>query len=241
MKGKTVLVTGASRGIGKAIALYFAERGSNIVLNYIGDLPQDVISEIEEKGVSCFPIYADVSDYEAAESLIKAAKEKFGTIDVLVNNAGITKDGLIIRMSEQDFDSVININLKGTFNTIKAASNIMLKQKSGAIVNIASVVGIMGNVGQANYSASKAGVIGLTKSVAKELAMRGITCNAVAPGFIETVMTDVLSDDVKEKMLSSIPLKRFGNAEDVAKAVYFLAGADYITGQVLNVCGGMLM
>ena len=241
LKGKTAVVTGAAKGIGKAIAVRFAQEGCNIVLNYRSSVDEEVIKEIESYGVECFPVKGDVSKFEDAEALIKGAKEKFGSVDVLVNNAGITKDGLLMRMSEENFDAVINTNLKGTFNTIRHASNVMLKQRSGAIINMASVVGEIGNIGQANYSASKAGVIGLTKTTARELASRGITCNAIAPGFIETDMTAVLKEDIKTAMAAQIPLKRFGQAEDVAEAAVFFAKNRYITGQVLNVDGGMVM
>lgn len=241
LKNKTVIVTGAAKGIGRAIALRFAKEGCNIVLNYRSNVSDELIEEIKSYGVECLPFKADVSVYSEAETLIKESKKHFGSVDVLVNNAGITRDMLIMRMSEDEFDSVINTNLKGTFNTIRHVSSVMLKQKSGAIINLSSVVGLMGNVGQANYAASKAGVIGLTKSTARELAARGITCNAIAPGFIETDMTAVLKDDVKEAMLNTIPLKRFGQAEDIAEAAVFLAKNRYITGQVLNVDGGMVM
>lgn len=241
LKNKTVIVTGAAKGIGRAIALRFAKEGCNIVLNYRSNVSDELIEEIKSYGVECLPFKADVSVYSEAETLIKESKKHFGSVDVLVNNAGITRDMLIMRMSEDEFDSVINTNLKGTFNTIRHVSSVMLKQKSGAIINLSSVVGLMGNVGQANYAASKAGVIGLTKSTARELAARGITCNAIAPGFIETDMTSVLKDDVKEAMLNTIPLKKFGQTEDIAEAAVFLAKNRYITGQVLNVDGGMVM
>ena len=241
LKGKTAVITGAAKGIGKAVAVAFAKEGCNIVLNYRSTVSDEVIKEIESYGVECMAVKGDVSVFEEAEALIKGAKEKFGSVDVLVNNAGITKDGLLMRMSESDFDSVLNTNLKGTFNTIRHASNIMLKQRAGAIINMASVVGEIGNVGQANYAASKAGVIGLTKTTARELAARGVTCNAIAPGFIETDMTAVLKDDIKEAMAANIPLKRFGTGEDVAQAAVFLAKNRYITGQVINVDGGMVM
>lgn len=241
LKNKTVIVTGAAKGIGRAIALRFAKEGCNIVLNYRSNVSDELIEEIKSYGVECFPFKADVSVYSEAETLIKESKKHFGSVDVLINNAGITRDMLLMRMSEDEFDSVINTNLKGTFNTIRHVSSVMLKQKSGAIINLSSVVGLMGNVGQANYAASKAGVIGLTKSTARELAARGITCNAIAPGFIETDMTAVLKDDVKEAMLNTIPLKKFGQAEDIAEAAVFLAKNRYITGQVLNVDGGMVM
>lgn len=241
LKGKTVIVTGGAKGIGKAIAVKFAQEGCNIVLNYRSSLNEDVVKEIEGYNVECMAVKGDISNFEDALALVKGAKERFGSVDVLVNNAGITKDGLLMRMSEEDFDAVINTNLKGCFNTIRHVSSIMLKQKSGAIINMASVVGEIGNVGQANYAASKAGVIGLTKSTARELASRGITCNAIAPGFIETDMTDVLSDEIKATMSAAIPLKRFGSVDDVAKTAVFLAKSPYITGQVINVDGGMVM
>ena len=241
LKGKTAVITGAAKGIGRATAIRFAKEGCNIVLNYRSSISDELIAEIEGYGVECMPFKADVSKFDEAEMLIKEAKKKFGSVDVLVNNAGITRDMLIMRMSEDEFDSVISTNLKGTFNTIRFASNIMLKQRAGAIINMSSVVGLIGNAGQANYAASKAGVIGLTKATAKELAARGVTCNAIAPGFIETDMTEVLSDEVKNQMLASIPLKRFGNADEVAEVCVFLAKNRYITGQVINVDGGMVM
>ena len=241
LKGKTAVITGAAKGIGRATAIRFAKEGCNIVLNYRSNVSDELIAEIEGYGVECMPFKADVSKIDEAEMLIKEAKKKFGSVDVLVNNAGITRDMLIMRMSENEFDSVISTNLKGAFNTIRFASNIMLKQRAGAIINMSSVVGLIGNAGQANYAASKAGVIGLTKATAKELAARGVTCNAIAPGFIETDMTEVLSDEVKNQMLASIPLKRFGNADEVAEVCVFLAKNRYITGQVINVDGGMVM
>ena len=241
LNGKTAVVTGAAKGIGKAAAIAFAKKGCNIVLNYHSTLPDGVVSEIEACGVKCLPVKGDVADFEFAAQLVKDVKKEFGTLDVLVNNAGITRDMLLMRMSEEQFDQVINTNLKGTFNMVRHASSIMLKQRSGAIINMASVSGVTGNIGQVNYSASKAGVIGLTKSAARELAQRGVTCNAIAPGFIETDMTDVLGEDVKEAMLGSIPLKRYGSVEDIASAAVFLAENTYITGQVLNVDGGMVM
>ena len=241
LKGKNVIVTGAAKGIGKAVAIAFAEEGCNIVLNYHSHVDPDTITEIESYGVICKPMQGDVSDFSFVSDMVKEVKKELGSIDVLVNNAGITRDMLLMRMSEEQFDSVINTNLKGTFNMVRHVSNVMLKQKSGAIINMASVVGINGNVGQANYAASKAGVIGLTKSAAKELAARGITCNAIAPGYVETDMTAVLGDNVKEAILSAIPLKRAGQAEDIARAAVFLADNPYITGQVLNVDGGMVM
>lgn len=241
LKGKTVIVTGAAKGIGKEIALQFAKEGCQIVLNYRSQVAPETIAEIEACGVKCKPVQGDVSDFSFAADLAKEVKKEFGSIDVLVNNAGITRDMLLMRMSEEEFDSVIQTNLKGTFNMVRHVSNIMLKQKSGSIINMASVVGITGNVGQANYAASKAGVIGLTKSAAKELAARGITCNAIAPGYVETDMTAVLKDDVKAAILETVPLKRAGNVGDIARAAIFLAENTYITGQVLNVDGGMVM
>ena len=241
LKGKTVIVTGASKGIGKAIAVSFAKEGCNIVLNYHSNVSDETIKEIEDCAVRCMPVQGDVSDFDFAKNLIKDVKKEFGTIDVLVNNAGITKDMLLMRMSEEQFDSVIATNLKGSFNMIRHTSSVMLKQRSGAIINMSSVSGVAGNIGQANYAASKAGVIGLTKATAKELAQRGVTCNAIAPGFIETDMTAVLADETKEAILNSIPLSRAGKPEDVANAAVFLAKNNYITGQVLNVDGGMIM
>lgn len=241
LKGKTVVVTGGAKGIGRAIALKFAENGANIVLNYRSQVPDDLISEIKSKGVECVTFKADVSDFEQALGLIEAAVSNFQTLDVLVNNAGITRDTLLMRMKEEDFDEVINVNLKSAFNTTKHASKIMLKQRSGSIINMSSVVGVAGNIGQANYAASKAGIIGLTKTVARELAARGITCNAIAPGFIQTAMTDVLSENIKESTLEGIPLKRFGQPEEVAELAVFLAKNKYITGQVINIDGGMVM
>lgn len=241
LEGKTVLVTGAAKGIGKAIALAFAKQGCNIVLNYRSNVSDDTIKEIEAYNVKCMPLQGDVSDFATAAEIVKKAKKEFGTVDVLVNNAGITKDMLLMRMSEEEFDSVIQTNLKGTFNMIRHVSSVMLKQRSGAIINMSSVVGVTGNAGQANYAASKAGVIGLTKATAKELAARGVTCNAIVPGFVETDMTAVLTDEQKSMMLEAIPLKRYGQVEDIANAAVFFAKNTYITGQVLNVDGGMVM
>lgn len=241
LEGKTVLVTGAAKGIGKAIALAFAKQGCNIVLNYRSNVSDDTIKKIEAYNVKCMPLQGDVSDFATAAEIVKKAKKEFGTVDVLVNNAGITKDMLLMRMSEEEFDSVIQTNLKGTFNMIRHVSSVMLKQRSGAIINMSSVVGVTGNAGQANYAASKAGVIGLTKATAKELAARGVTCNAIAPGFVETDMTAVLTDEQKSMMLEAIPLKRYGQVEDIANAAVFFAKNTYITGQVLNVDGGMVM
>ena len=243
-ENKVALITGGTRGIGKAIAKKFAENGYNLVINYVSENTdlEKLRNDINSKNEILF-VRANVGDFESSEELVKQAVEKFGKIDVLVNNAGITRDNLIMRMKEEDFDNVINTNLKGTFNVTKNVVPYMMKKRSGKIVNISSVVGVSGNAGQCNYAASKAGIIGFTKSIAKELASRNILANCVAPGFIDTDMTEVLSDSVKENINSQIPLKRMGTAEEIAKAVYFLAGEDntYITGQVLNVDGGMLM
>ena len=241
---KIALITGANRGIGEAIALRFAKAGYNIVINHIGSIDEEAIREkYAPFGVEVEFLAADVSNYAECEAMVNEVVKKYGKIDVLVNNAGITKDGLLMKMSEADFDSVINVNLKGTFNMSKIVSTLMMKKRNGKIVNIASVVGVSGNAGQCNYAASKAGIIGFTKSLAKELASRNILANCVAPGFIATNMTAVLSDNVKENINSQIPLKRMGNVEEIANAVYFLGGEEntYITGQVLNVDGGMLM
>ena len=241
LKDKTVIVTGAAKGIGRAMAVAFAKEGANIVVNYRSTPPDETVKEVEAQGVKCLAVQADVSSFEESEKLVEAAKEAFGSVDVLVNNAGITRDTLIMRMSEADFDAVISTNLKGCFNMVKHASKVMLKQKSGAIINMSSVIVLIGNAGQANYAAAKAGIIGITHSAAKELAPRGITCNAIAPGFIETDMTAVLSDKVKENILANIPLKRMGKPEEIAETAVFLAKSKYITGQVIAVDGGMVM
>ena len=242
---KTALVTGASRGIGRAIALTLAAKGYAVALNYAGSqaAAEAVKGEIEAAGGKAFTIQGDVSKAEDVDRIFKTIKEEFGQLDVLVNNAGITRDGLLIRMKEESWDAVLSTDLKSDFLTIKAAAQMMIINKNGSIINIASVVGIMGNIGQANYAAAKAGVIGLTKACAKELAARNIRVNAVAPGFIATDMTDAIPEKNKEAMLTAIPLGRMGLAEDVAKAVSFLASDDasYITGQVLKVDGGMVM
>ena len=243
-ENKVALITGGTRGIGKAIAKKFAENGYDLIINYVSENTdlEKIKKDINSNNEILF-VRANVGDFNSCEELVKKAIEKFGKIDVLVNNAGITRDNLIMRMKEEDFDKVINTNLKGTFNVTKNVVPYMMKKKSGKIVNISSVVGVGGNAGQCNYAASKAGIIGFTKSIAKELASRNILANCVAPGFIDTDMTEVLSDTVKDNINSQIPLKRMGSAEEIAKAVYFLAGEDntYITGQVLNVDGGMLM
>ena len=245
LKDKVAIVTGGTRGIGRAIALKLADKGANIVINYRNSdkEAEELKAILEEKGVKVLTVKCDISNFEDSKNLMNKCKEVFGKIDILVNNAGITKDTLIMRMKEEDFDSVIDVNLKGTFNCAKHASAIMLKQRFGKIINMTSVVGIAGNAGQVNYAASKAGVIGLTKSLAKELGSRGITVNAVAPGFINTDMTASLSEKVKEEASKKIPLKRLGDPEDVANLVGFLASdaANYITGQVINVDGGMVM
>lgn len=241
LKDKTVIVTGAAKGIGRAVATAFAKEGANVVVNYRSTQPDETVKAIEAEGVKCLAVQADVSSFEEAEKLVEVAKEAFGSVDVVVNNAGITRDTLLMRMSAEDFDAVINTNLKGCFNMVKHTSKVMLKQKSGTIINMSSVIGLIGNAGQANYAAAKAGVIGITKSAAKELSARGITCNAIAPGFIETDMTAVLSDKVKENILANIPLKRMGTPEEIAETAVFLAKAKYITGQVITVDGGMVM
>lgn len=245
LAGKIAVVTGASRGIGRAIAIRLAGEGATVVINYNGskEKAEEVKQEIEGAGGKAAVCQCNVADFDQCQAFIQKVIDEFGRIDILVNNAGITRDGLLMKMSEEDFDQVIETNLKGAFHTIRFASRQMLRQKSGRIINLSSVVGVTGNAGQANYAASKAGVIGLTKSAARELASRGITVNAIAPGFIETDMTSVLSEKVKEGAAAGIPLGAFGKPEDVAAAVAFLASdeAGYITGQVLHVDGGMVM
>ena len=242
---KVVLVTGGSRGIGREVAEVYAENGYDVVINYVSDKTdvEGIKKEFEEKGVKCLLVKADVSKAEDVNNMVEEAIEKKRKIDVLVNNAGITRDTLLMRMSEEDFDKVIEINLKGTYLVTKAVTKYMMKKRQGSIINLASVVGVVGNAGQCNYSASKAGVIGFTKSVAKELASRNIRANAVAPGFIATDMTSVLSDSVKENINAQIPLKRMGTAREVAEVIYFLGSekSSYITGQVINIDGGMVM
>lgn len=245
LQGKTALVTGSSRGIGRSIALALAEAGADVAVNYAGneEAAARVVAEIEAFGVRAYAAKAHVGSSEQFEGMVKSMLEAWGRIDILVNNAGITRDNLIMRMKEEEFDQVIETNLKGVFNGIKAVTRPMMKQRSGRIINISSVVGVLGNAGQANYVAAKAGVIGLTKASARELASRGITVNCVAPGFIETDMTDELPEEYRQKLLADIPLARLGQPEEIANAVLFLAGdsASYMTGQTLHVDGGMAM
>jgi len=245
LEGKTALVTGGARGIGKAIALKFASEGANVAFS---DLNYDAAAEALEAEISAFGVkskgYAsDASSFESSESLISAVAAEFGRIDILVNNAGITRDNLLMRMTEADWDLVIKVNLKSVFNLTKAVQKVMLKQRFGSIINMSSVVGVGGNAGQSNYSASKAGLIGFTKSIAQELGSRSVRCNAIAPGFIETDMTAKLPDDVRKSWIEGIPLKRGGKPEDVADVALFLASdlSSYVTGQVISVCGGMKM
>ena len=242
---KVVFVTGGSRGIGKAIALKYAQNGYNVVINYVSDKTnvEELQKEFTKLNVECLIEKADVSKSEEVEKIVKKAIEKFNKIDVLVNNAGITRDGLLMRMKEEDFDKVIEINLKGTFLITKSVIPYMLKKRDGKIINLASVVGVTGNAGQCNYSASKAGIIGFTKSIAKELASRNIRADAIAPGFIDTDMTSILSDEVKDSINVQIPMKRMGTTQEIANVAYFLGceESSYITGQVINIDGGMVM
>lgn len=242
-ENKIVLVTGAGRGIGASIAKRFASEGAEVIVNYSGndETAQKTVDEITATGGQTQKYKCSVNDSESVKVMIDEIIKEFGRIDILVNNAGITKDGLMLRMTDEDFDRVIDVNLKGTFNCTKYVSKYMLKQKSGKIINISSVVGLSGNAGQVNYSASKAGIIGITKSAAKELSSRGITVNAVAPGYVDTDMTKVLSDNIRNEILKNIPLQRMGNVEDISNCVAFLASEDasYITGQVISVDGGM--
>lgn len=243
LKNKTAFITGASRGIGKAIALAMADSGANIAVICSSNLEaaEETCEEIRTRGVEAEAILCDVADFDSVGTAVKAAIERFGKIDIIVNNAGVTRDALILSMKKPDFDKVVDTNLKGAFHVIKHFASALLKQRSGAIINIASVSGMMGNPGQANYSAAKAGMIGLTKTVAKEFAPRGITCNAIAPGFIETDMTAKLSEKAKEAAVEAIPLKRMGKPEDIAATAVFLASqqASYITGEVIKVDGGL--
>lgn len=242
---KIAVVTGASRGLGREIAINLGGRGATVIVNYNGAAAkaEEVVKEIEAAGGKAEAIQCNVAEFDKAAEMMNYVVKTYGRVDILVNNAGITRDNLLMKMSEEEFDAVINTNLKGAFNCIKHISRQMLKQRSGRIINLSSVSGVMGNMGQANYCASKAGLIGLTKSVARELATRGITANAIAPGFIDTEMTEVLADSVKEAALGQIPMKKFGNPKDVAEAVAFLASdaAGYITGQVICIDGGMAM
>ncbi len=244
LKGKTALITGASKGIGKAIAEQYAAQGANVAFTYLSSVEKGeaLVKELEAKGVKAKGYRSDASDYAAAQELITSVVEDFGSLDILINNAGITKDNLLMRMSEEDWDAIQNINLKSCFNTVKAACRTMMKQRSGSIINMSSVVGVKGNAGQANYAASKAGIIGFTKSVALELGSRGIRCNAIAPGFIETDMTDALDEKMVQSWRDAIPLKRGGSPEDVANACIFLGSdmSSYISGQAIQVDGGML-
>ena len=243
MSKKTALITGGSRGIGKQCVLHFARNGYQVIFNYNSSEPKELMETLDGEGLEYVCLKADLSIEDEVKAFVKAGVDTYGKIDVLLNNAGITKDTLMLRMSKADFENVIDVNLVGTFLMVKEVSKIMMKARTGSIINVSSVVGLRGNAGQVNYAASKAGIIGLTKSVAKELSGRGITCNAIAPGFIETEMTDKLSDKIKENILGEIPLKRFGIPQDVAELAYFLAGehSRYITGQVVAVDGGMSM
>ena len=244
LNGKVAVVTGAAQGIGKTIVLLLAEKGASLVLCDINlEAAEETAREIEERGGKCLALKSDVSNFQDAEKIIKQAVVHCGSIDILINNAGITKDNVLLRMKEEEWDQVIAVNLKGTFNFTRAAIKVMMRKKRGKIINIASITGMMGNAGQANYSASKAGVIGFTKAIAREYADRGITVNAVAPGFIATAMTDAIPEKEREELIKQIPMKKLGTPEDVANAVYFLASdeASYITGHVIGVNGGLYM
>lgn len=241
IKNKNIFVTGSTRGIGKAIALQFAKAGSNLIINGRSEISEDLLAEFTVFGVKAVGISGDISKSEDAKRMVAEAVEALGSVDILVNNAGITRDGLSLKMSEEDFDAVLKINLTGAFNMTQAVLKPMTRARQGAIINISSVVGLVGNAGQANYAASKAGLIGLTKSIAREVAARNVRVNAVAPGFIESDMTEVLSDKVKDMMKGQIPMKRFGNPEEVATVVQFLAEQEYMTGQVISIDGGMAM
>lgn len=243
LENKVAIVTGASRGIGKAIAITYARYGANVVVNYCGskEKAEEVVNLISKEGKKAVAYQADVADAKAVEQMFEFAIKEFGRVDILVNNAGITRDNLILKMSQEEFDAVIDTNLKGAFHCLKQAARIMLKQKSGRIINISSISGVIGNAGQVNYSATKAGMLGMTKSLAKELGSRGITVNAIAPGYINTDMTAVLKEDLKSKVMEMIPLKRLGEPEDIAQTAVFLASdwASYITGQTILVDGGL--
>ena len=241
LKGKNVFITGSTRGIGLAMAHKFASLGANIVLNGRREIGEELISEFSDYGVQVIPISGDVSDSTDAKRMVEEAIEKLGSVDILVNNAGITKDKLMLKLTEEDFEQVLKVNLVGAFNMTQAVLKPMTKARQGAIINVSSVVGLIGNVGQANYAASKAGLIGFTKSVARELAARNVRVNAIAPGMIESDMTDVLSDKVKEATLAQIPMKRFGNTSEVAEVATFLARQEYLTGQVIAIDGGLAM
>ena len=241
LKGKSVFITGSTRGIGLAMAHKFASLGANIVLNGRREIGEELISEFSDYGVQVIPISGDVSDSTDAKRMIEKAIEKLGSVDILVNNAGITKDKLMLKLTEEDFEQVLKVNLVGAFNMTQAVLKPMTKARQGAIINVSSVVGLIGNVGQANYAASKAGLIGFTKSVAREVAARNVRVNAIAPGMIESDMTDVLSDKVKETTLAQIPMKRFGNTSEVAEVATFLARQEYLTGQVIAIDGGLAM
>ncbi len=244
LDGKNAIVTGSARGIGKAIAVKLAENGANVVIVDVNiEVAKETSKEIEAMGVKSMAMKVNVVNYNEVEEMIQKTKESWGSVDILINNAGITKDNLLLRMTPEDFDLVISINLKGVFNGLKAVTPVMMKQRSGKIVNTASVIGLIGNAGQANYGASKAGVISLTKTVAKELAARGVNVNAVAPGFIQTAMTDKLSEQAKDAIIKQIPMKKLGTPDDVANLVLFLSSpaSDYINGQVITVDGGMVM
>ena len=241
LKGKNVFITGSTRGIGLAMAHKFASLGANIILNGRREIGEELISEFSDYGVQVIPISGDVSDSTDAKRMVEEAIEKLGSVDILVNNAGITKDKLMLKLTEEDFEQVLKVNLVGAFNMTQAVLKPMTKARQGAIINVSSVVGLIGNVGQANYAASKAGLIGFTKSVAREVAARNVRVNAIAPGMIESDMTDVLSDKVKETTLAQIPMKRFGNTSEVAEVATFLARQEYLTGQVIAIDGGLAM
>ncbi len=238
---EVALITGSSRGIGLEIAKHLAKAGYQVILNGRSEIKEDVLVEFKDAPVPVAQVTGDVSDFDGAKAIVDEVIERFGQIDVLINNAGITRDGLIMRMKEEDYDAVLATNLKGTFNMCRHVTQPMLKKRAGTIINMSSVVGVMGNAGQTNYAASKAGIIGLTKALARELASRKITVNAIAPGYIETEMTEVLSDKIKDAMMDQIPLKRFGQVDEIAKTVEFLIANRYMTGQVLEVNGGLNM